>query len=122
VGFAGPDSVVKAPSAFPTMSRSMRAQCGVGRGSIIAGGLTVITHRTWSEQAEGRGVSHEETRGGEQYSRSEVQDRGSRSGVKQEPSINPGGVEKVVQDVERGIKVACTDGKSSLGYGAAGNC
>jgi len=32
-------------------------------GSIIAGGFSVITHGTWSEPVEGRGVSHEETRG-----------------------------------------------------------
>jgi len=62
VGFAGQGSVVKVSSAFPTASRSRRAQCGVGGGSIIAGGLSVITHRTWSEPVEGRGVSQEETR------------------------------------------------------------
>jgi len=54
--------VVKASSAFPTAFRSRRAQCGVGGGSIIAGGLSVITHGTWSEPVEGRGVSQEETR------------------------------------------------------------
>jgi len=32
-------------------------------GSIIAGGFSVITDGTWSEPVEGRGVSHEETRG-----------------------------------------------------------
>jgi len=30
---------------------------------MIAGGCSVITHRTWSEPVERRGVSHEETRG-----------------------------------------------------------
>jgi len=30
---------------------------------MTAGGLRVITHETWSEPVEGRGVSHEETRG-----------------------------------------------------------
>ena len=30
---------------------------------MIAGGLSVITHRTWSEPVEGRGVSYTETRG-----------------------------------------------------------
>ena len=54
--------MVKASSAFPTAFRSRRAQCGVGGGSIIAGGLSVITHGTWSEPVEGRGVSQEETR------------------------------------------------------------
>ena len=34
-----------------------------GGGSIIAAGLSVITHGTWSEPLEGRGVTHEETRG-----------------------------------------------------------
>ena len=34
-----------------------------GGGSIIAGGFSVITHGTWSDPVEGRGVSHEETRG-----------------------------------------------------------
>ena len=29
---------------------------------MIAGGFSVITHRTWSEPVEGRGVSHEETK------------------------------------------------------------
>jgi len=62
VGFAGHGSVVKEFSAFPTASRSRRAQCGVGGGSIIAGGFSVITHRTWSEPVEGREVSHDETR------------------------------------------------------------
>ena len=60
VGFAGQGSVVKVSSAFPTASRSRRAQCGVGGGSMIAGGFRVITHGTWSEPVEGRGVSHEE--------------------------------------------------------------
>jgi len=66
VGLAGQGSVVKVSSASPTACRSRRGQCGVagvGGGSIIAGGLSVITHRTWSEKVEGRGVSHEETRG-----------------------------------------------------------
>ena len=63
MGLAGQGSVVKASSAFPTASRSTRAQCGVGRGSIIAGGFSVITHEMWSEPVEGWGVSHEETRG-----------------------------------------------------------
>jgi len=62
VGLAGQDSVMKASSAFPTASRSRRAQCGVRGGSIIAGGLSAITHGTWSEPVEGRGVSHDETR------------------------------------------------------------
>jgi len=35
----------------------------MGGGSMIAGGFRVITHGTWSEPVEGRGVSHEETRG-----------------------------------------------------------
>jgi len=63
VGFGGQGSVVKDSSAFPTASRSRRAQCGVGGGSIPAGGFSVITQGTWSEPVEGRGVSHEETRG-----------------------------------------------------------
>jgi len=63
MGFGGQGSVVKDSSAFPTALRSRRAQCGVGGGSIIAGGFSVITHGTWSEPVEGRGVSHEETRG-----------------------------------------------------------
>jgi len=63
VGLAGQGRVVKASSAFPTASMSRRAQCGVGGGSIIAGGFCVIAHGTWSEPVEGRGVSHEETRG-----------------------------------------------------------
>ena len=63
VGLAGQSSVVKPSSAFPTASRSRRAQCGVGGGSIIAGGFSVITHGTWSEPVEGRGVSHKEKSG-----------------------------------------------------------
>jgi len=63
MGPAWQGSVVKVSSAFPMASRSRRAQCGVGGGSIIAGGFSVITHGTWSEPVEGRGVSHEETRG-----------------------------------------------------------
>ena len=62
MGFAGQGSVVNVSSAFPTSSRSRRAQCGVGGGSIIAGGFSVITHRTWSEPVEERGVFREETR------------------------------------------------------------
>jgi len=62
VGFGGQGSVVKDSSAFPTASRSRRVQCGVGGGSIIAGGFSVITYGTWSEPVEGRGVSHEEIR------------------------------------------------------------
>jgi len=50
-------------SAFPTASRSRRAQCGVGGGSIIAGGFSIISHGRWAEPVEGRGVSHEQTRG-----------------------------------------------------------
>jgi len=30
---------------------------------MIVGGFSVITHGTWSEPVEGRGVSHEATRG-----------------------------------------------------------
>jgi len=63
VGLAGQGSVVKVSCAFPTASRSRRAQCGVGGGSKIPGGFRVITHETFSEPVEGRGVSHEETRG-----------------------------------------------------------
>ena len=63
VGFAGQGSVVKVSRAFPTASRSRRAQCGVRGGSIIPGSFSVITHGTWSEPVEGSGVSHEETRG-----------------------------------------------------------
>ena len=63
VGLAGQGSVVKASSASPIAYRSRRAQCGVGGGSTIVGGFSVITHGTWSEPVEGRGVSHEETRG-----------------------------------------------------------
>ena len=63
VGLAGWGNVEKVSSAFPTASRSRRAQCGVGGGTIIAGGFSVITHGTWSEPVEGRGVSHEAKRG-----------------------------------------------------------
>jgi len=63
VGPGGQGSVVKDSSTFPTALRSRRAQCGVGGGSIIAGGFSVITHGTWSEPVEGRGVSYEETSG-----------------------------------------------------------
>jgi len=62
VSFPRQGCVVKAPSACPTTSRS-RSQCGIGGGRIIMGGFTVITHGTWSEPVEGRGVFHEETRG-----------------------------------------------------------
>jgi len=62
VGPSGQGCVVKVSSAFPTASRLRRAQCGVGGGNIIAGGFSVITHGTWSEQGEGRAVSHEEMR------------------------------------------------------------
>jgi len=44
VCLAGHGNVVKAFSDFPTASRSRRAQCGVGGGSMIAGGFSVITH------------------------------------------------------------------------------
>jgi len=63
VGLVGQGRVVKVSSAFPTACRSRRAQCGVGEGNIIAGGLSIITQGTWSEPVEGRGVSHDETRG-----------------------------------------------------------
>jgi len=121
VGFAGQGSVVKEYSAFPTASRSRRAQCGVGGGSMTASGLRVITHGTWSELVEGRGVSYVETRGErEVLGEGQVQDRGTRNGVKREPSINPWGVEKVVWDVESGVKIACGDSKFPFGQGAAG--
>ena len=63
VGLAGWGNTEKVSSAFPTASRSRRAQCGVGGRSIILGGFSAITHGTWSEPVEGRGVSHEETSG-----------------------------------------------------------
>ena len=63
VGLAGQGNVVKVSRATPTARRSRRAQCGVGGGNKTAGGLSVITHGTWSDLVEGRGVSHEETRG-----------------------------------------------------------
>jgi len=63
MGFAEQENVVKVSRASSTACRSRRALCGVGGGSIITGGLSVITHRTWSELVEGRGVSHEKTRG-----------------------------------------------------------
>jgi len=62
VGLAGQGSVAKVSSALPTASRARRAQCGVGGGSMIAARFSVITHGTWSEPVEGRGVSHEETK------------------------------------------------------------
>jgi len=55
-------------------------------------------------------------------SESQVQNGGARDGVEREPSVNPGGVEKMVWDVESGIKIACGDGKFPLGQGAAGIC
>ena len=63
VGLSGQACVAKSSSAFPTASRSRRAQCGVGGGTMIAGGSSVITQGTWSETVEGRGVSHDETKG-----------------------------------------------------------
>ena len=63
VGLAGQGNGMKVFSASPTACKSRRALCGVGGGSITAGGFRVITHRTWSALVEGRGVSHEETRG-----------------------------------------------------------
>jgi len=63
LGLAGQGNVVKVSSAFPTTSRSKRAQYQVGGGSIIAGSFSVSTHGTWSEPVEGRGVSHEKTWG-----------------------------------------------------------
>ena len=63
VGLAGQGNVVKAFSASPTASRSRRPQCGVGGGSIIAGGFSVITHGKLSHPVEGRGISHEGTTG-----------------------------------------------------------
>jgi len=54
VGLAGQGSMVKVSSTFPTASRLRRAQCGVGGGSMIAGGFSVITQGTWSEPVEGR--------------------------------------------------------------------
>ena len=62
VGLSGQGSTVKVSSAFLTAYRSRRAQCGVGGGSITAGGFSVTTHGMWSEPVEGRGGSHEETR------------------------------------------------------------
>ena len=62
VGLDGQCSVAKSSSALPTACRSRRAQCGVGGGSMIAGGVSVITDGTWSEPVEGRGVSQEETK------------------------------------------------------------
>jgi len=78
LGLAGQGSVVQASSAFPTASRSRRAQCAVGRGSIIAGSLSVITHGMWSEPVKGRGVSHEQTKGEREVfakARSKTEDR-----------------------------------------------
>jgi len=63
VGLTGQGNVVTVSSASRTAPRSRRAQCGVGGGSTIVGGFSVITHGTWSEPVEGRGVSHEETSG-----------------------------------------------------------
>ena len=63
VGLGGQTCLVKVSIAFPTASRSRRAQCEVGGGSMIAGGFSVITHGTWSEPVEGRGVSHDEMKG-----------------------------------------------------------
>ena len=63
VDLGGKGSVVKDSSAFPTALRSRRAQCGVGGGSLIAGGFSGITHGTWSEPVEGGAVPHEETKG-----------------------------------------------------------
>jgi len=51
-----------------------------------------------------------------------VQNRGPRNGVKWEPTVYPGGVEKVVRDVESGIKVASRNGKLPFGQGATGIC
>ena len=61
-------------------------------------------------------------RGGGGVRESQVQDRGSRGGVKWELGVNPGGVEKVVRDVKGGIEVACRDDKLPFGKGAAGIC
>ena len=63
IGLDGQGNVVKASSISPAASMSRRAQCGVGGGSMITRGFSVITHGTWSEPVEGRGVSQEETRG-----------------------------------------------------------
>jgi len=63
VGLVGQGNGVKASSAFAITCRSRKAQFRVRGGSIIAGSFSVITHGTWSEPVEGRGVSHMETRG-----------------------------------------------------------
>jgi len=54
---------VKLLRACPTACRLRRAQWGVGGGSMIAEGCSVITYGTWSEPVEGRGVFHEEMKG-----------------------------------------------------------
>ena len=63
VGLAGQGSGVKTSNAFPAACRSRRAQCGLGAGSMIAGGFSVIIYGTWSEPVGGRGVSHVEIKG-----------------------------------------------------------
>jgi len=72
---------------------------------------------------EGRGVSHEETRGErEVFAKARSKKQRYRNGVKRGPSINPGGVEKLVRDVESGLKVTRREDKFSLRYGVAGIC
>ena len=46
VGFIGQGREVKSSSSCPTACKSRRAPWGVGGGSMIPGGCSVITHRT----------------------------------------------------------------------------
>jgi len=61
VTLAGQGGNLKSVNASLTVSQCRRAQCRVGGGKMMAGGLIVTTVGTWSESVEGRGVSQEDT-------------------------------------------------------------
>jgi len=123
VGLAGQGSVVKVSSAFPTASRSRRAQSGVGGGSIIAGGFSVITHGTWSEPVEGRGVSHDETRGERAvFAKARSKTEGREMVSNGNRVYTPSSVQKMIWGFKGGIKVAIRNNKHPFGQGAAGIC
>jgi len=52
----------------------------------------------------------------------QIQNRGSRDGVKQEASVYHRGVEEMVWDVESSNHIACRKNRSPLRKGAAGIC
>jgi hypothetical protein len=104
VGLSGGGGIRKSTSCSPRDCQSRRAQCGTGGGRDILGGDRVITIGTWSEPVDGRGVSHDCTKGArEGFAKARSRTDGLPTPLKGKRVYTPGVLRR-----EKGVSNACS--------------